>query len=60
MIAKVRRRAISSVGVVINPLLAVAGRGPSLGSGPAASALVIDMMSARLFANSSGTAGIAS
>jgi hypothetical protein len=50
MIAKVPRRAISSV--LINRLQFVPGFGPSLASGPAAPAPAVDMMTARLFANS--------
>jgi hypothetical protein len=49
-IAKVRRRAISSVRVLINLLQLLPGCG-SLASGPAAPTLAVDMMAAWPFAN---------
>jgi hypothetical protein len=58
MIAKVRRRAISSVRVLINRLQLLPGYGPSLASGPAAPALAMDMMGPRLFANAYRAAGL--
>jgi hypothetical protein len=50
VIAKVRRRAISSVGVLINQLWLFPGYMPSLVSALSAPAFLVDMMGARLFA----------
>ena len=50
-IAKVRRRAISSVRRLINRLKLLPRYRPSLARGPAAPALAVDMMGPQLFAN---------
>jgi hypothetical protein len=50
-IAKVRRRKISSVRVLINPLQLLPGYWPWLATGPAAPALAVNMMTAQRFAN---------